>query len=1665
MSSIQVKSTAARLVTAGLLLALLSLPLADALAAPGQATFTPVSSIPISHPTMDKPQSKVWSHADTWWAVLPSTTVSPSGTWLWKLGGDGSWSNVLRLSPATDTQADAKAVGDVTHILLYGASPVLASIEYVGGAYQPWSQRLTNTAISLPNSETATIDVDSTGRMWLATENGTNINVHHSDAPYDSFSAPVTLASGVTADDIGVVTALPSGKVGVLWSNQNTRLFGFRTHSDGADASAWSVDEQPASQSARNVGFGMADDHLNVAVASDGTLYAAVKTSYDTAGEARIALLVRRSNGTWDDLHEVDQAGTRPIVLLNEQEGSVRVVYTSSEGFNDIVMKTSSTSAIGFGARQTLITGGVNDVTSTKQNWTGKVLALASNATTAVGGFIDVTGTPANTAPVATNGTLSVAQGASAGGTLQATDANSDPLTYSIVSNGTKGTAVVTNAATGAYTYTANANANGSDSFTFKANDGTADSNTATVNVTISSTFVGHWKADEGSGTTLLDSSGSGNTATLFGNSTWVNGKIGQAVSFDGTGDYATVSHNPGLNMTNAITMATWVRPGRATTQELITKATNGATNGYQLALAQSGTAATSQRAFVRFNQVASTDTYRVSATSTYPIDGTWMHVAATYDGAMIRLYINGVQEATLPATVAIATNTLPLSFGAEANGARALQGAMDDIRLYSRALSASEISALVPAAHAPNAPTLNAPTNGATGTTASPTLDVTVTDPDAAPMTVKFFGRTYESGVYTLIGTRTDVVSGATTSVSWPNLAPGQRYQWFATADNGSATTASSTWTFSTQEGSAPVLVGVGDIAGCGAAFGDEATAAVVQGVSGAVFTTGDNVYQNGTATEFAECYQPSWGAVKNRTRPAPGNHDWNTGTLDGYFGYFGASATDADGKSYYSYDVDQQWHVVVLDTECARVGGCGAGSPQDTWLRADLADHAADNVIAIWHKPRFSSGGTNLTELQRLYEDIYYAGVDMLLVGHDHIYERFAPLDPAGNVAANGVRNFTLGTGGAGLSGIGTARTGSEVRRNDTFGVMKLTLHADRYDWQFMPVAGKSFTDSGTSLVHDAVNRPPVITSASIAETSPKTNDTLHVDVVATDADDDQITLAYQWQKDAGAGFADIAGADGSTLDLSQIGNGNRNDQIRVIVTPSDATGSGSPSTTNAVTVGNSAPVATGDAYATDRDTELTVTAPGVLGNDSDADGDPLAAAVEDPATHGLVTLSPNGSFTYTPSAGYSGPDAFTYRAGDGSATSTLATVSISVVGGNRPPVITSASIAETSPKTNDTLHVDVVATDADDDQITLAYQWQKDAGAGFADIAGADGSTLDLSQIGNGNRGDLIRVVVVAADAGSSSDPFASDGVNVLNTVPSFDQDLANRTDAEGTSVSVSASATDPDADALAYDATGLPSGLSINTSTGLISGTIGAGASTNSPYAVSVRVSDNGGATVGDTDMFTWTVSGAPTGGSVAFRSASTGANRTTRTLVVPRPAGVVNGDVMVAVVAVRKNPTATPPQGWTQVSMTPNGTTYRQYVFTKVATGTESTSYTFTFNQSRAASGAIVAYSGVRAQNPVETFTAGTARAAAITAPSATTALNGAMVVGAFSINNSSAIAPPAGMTERGEVASGSKIKTEVADYVQSTAGATGAKTATAAAAAPNIGQLIVLRPA
>jgi hypothetical protein len=262
-------------------------------------------------------------------------------------------------------------------------------------------------------------------------------------------------------------------------------------------------------------------------------------------------------------------------------------------------------------------------------------------------------------------------------------------------------------------------------------------------------------------------------------------------------------------------------------------------------------------------------------------------------------------------------------------------------------------------------------------------------------------------------------------------------------------------------------VLIGAGDIASC-SSTGDEATAALLNGIAGTVITLGDNVYESGTASEFTNCYDPSWGRNKARTRPAVGNHEYLTSGASGYFGYFGATAGNPQ-TGYYSYDLGT-WHIIVINSNCSKVGGCQAGSAQERWLRADLAAHPASCTLAYWHHPRFSSGEHgSATALQPIWQALYEANADVVLNGHDHDYERFAPQNPGGTLdQARGIRQFVVGTGGKSHYQITAPIANSEVYNDNTFGVLKLTLHTSGYDWQFVPEAGKTFSDTGGATCH---------------------------------------------------------------------------------------------------------------------------------------------------------------------------------------------------------------------------------------------------------------------------------------------------------------------------------------------------------------------------------------------------------------------------------------------------------------------------------------------------------------------------------------------------------------------------------------------------------------------
>jgi hypothetical protein len=264
------------------------------------------------------------------------------------------------------------------------------------------------------------------------------------------------------------------------------------------------------------------------------------------------------------------------------------------------------------------------------------------------------------------------------------------------------------------------------------------------------------------------------------------------------------------------------------------------------------------------------------------------------------------------------------------------------------------------------------------------------------------------------------------------------------------------------------PVLVGAGDIADCKALWPAAKTANLLDRIEGTVFTLGDHAYENGTPKQFADCYGPTWGRFKARTRPVVGNHDYGTAFANGYFDYFGKAAGDPT-KGYYSYDLGK-WHVVVLNSNCTQVRGCKAGSPQEQWVRQDLEAHPALCTVAMWHNPRYSSGehGDDKS-LGDIWKALYDAGAEVVLSGHDHDYERFAPQDADSKAdPVRGLRQFVAGTGGRSLYKWRTPDANSEVRNNETFGVFKMTLHDDGYDWEFIPIEGQSFTDSGSAKCH---------------------------------------------------------------------------------------------------------------------------------------------------------------------------------------------------------------------------------------------------------------------------------------------------------------------------------------------------------------------------------------------------------------------------------------------------------------------------------------------------------------------------------------------------------------------------------------------------------------------
>lgn len=572
-------------------------------------------------------------------------------------------------------------------------------------------------------------------------------------------------------------------------------------------------------------------------------------------------------------------------------------------------------------------------------------------------------------------------------------------------------------------------------------------------------------------------------------------------------------------------------------------------------------------------------------------------------------------------------------------------------------------------------------------------------------------------------------------------------------------------------------VIAAAGDIASC-AWNGDEATAQLLDSIAPTrVLTLGDHVYPNGTDAEFADCYEPTWGRHKAKTSPAPGNHDYNTPGATGYYNYFGTAAGDPT-KGYYAFDLGA-WRFYALNSNCAAVP-CGAGSAQEQWLRADLAAHPQSCLAAYMHHPRFSSSSLHGSSpaVSSLWNALYDYRADLVLAGHDHVYERFTRLDPTGAVdLARGIRSFVVGTGGASSYSFGTPVTGSEAR-GASDGVLKLILREGGYDWTFVPVVGSSFTDSGS----DTCGSAPSDTTPPSAPTS----------LVSTTAQAGNVALGWGESSDAVGPIAydvyrntQVIGSTTTTsfTDTSAIGGST----YQYYVTARDAAGNDSaPSNTASVDVAaaNQVPVITseggGPTVALSRSENQT----GVTDVDAtDADGTTPTYAISGGADAAGFAIDPNsGVLTFAVAPDYESPvDAnmdnvyeVTVAASDGSLADTQA-ISVTVTdvaeAANTSPTIVSDGGGATAAKSvleNQTEVTDVGATDPDPDTLSYAVTAGADMAAFTIDpatgvLAFLTSPNFELPTDVDAN--NVYEVVVMVSDGNGGSDTQAI-AVTVVN-----------------------------------------------------------------------------------------------------------------------------------------------------------------------------------------------------------------------------------------------------------------------------------------------------------
>jgi len=356
-----------------------------------QETWTTLPTINTSFDTSTTVQSKAWFHGHNWWAILPSSTPS-NGTWVFRLEANNTWTPVLKVS-GVKGRSEAKANGDLTHILIVGGSRQIVTIQYVPAlnTYQLFAANPTPVDIFI--GETGSLEVDSTGRLWVATDHFNWVYTYYADYPFSTFTGPIILTDQTGLGDVNQIVSFPNNNtIGVFWGNGALQRWGFRIHVDGTDPNVWLDDEVPAL--AGHESQEMADDHVNLAMRADGTLYAVVKSKHPSSSIPPLYVLVRRPapglpGGVWDNtLYPVDAitgtsesgSGRRPQIVLNDDTNTLRVFYHDSSG--NVYFRESDSTNINFGPRNQVLTSGHEYVSTTKDAWSGRLVVLATKSGT-----------------------------------------------------------------------------------------------------------------------------------------------------------------------------------------------------------------------------------------------------------------------------------------------------------------------------------------------------------------------------------------------------------------------------------------------------------------------------------------------------------------------------------------------------------------------------------------------------------------------------------------------------------------------------------------------------------------------------------------------------------------------------------------------------------------------------------------------------------------------------------------------------------------------------------------------------------------------------------------------------------------------------------------------------------------------------------------------------------------------------------------------------------------------------------------------------------------------------------------------------------------------------------------------------------------------------------